>query len=121
MSPIGSSDHVCILWNPKILKKRQNTLEVKRIRPLLNSGIRAFGRWIQSQNWNEILKCANTQGKVDIFYNLLDSAMDSCFPFKSYMNHVNDKPWLTPHLKKLLIVKWLLTLITWFFGANIEI
>ena len=71
-------------------------------RPLRESGIRSFGQWAQNQDWSEILHVNGTQVKVDVFYNMLEQAIDVCFPFVKTKVHSTDKPWLTNHIKNLI-------------------
>ena len=38
-----------------------------------------------------------------MFYNMLDEAINECFPVKKSKLHVNDKPWLTDRIKNLIL------------------
>ena len=38
-----------------------------------------------------------------MFYNMLDDAINECFPAKKSQLHVNDKPWLTDRIKNLIL------------------
>ena len=102
MSPLGFSDHICVLWKSQFQVKTKNTFKINKSRPLQKSGISAFGQWVQDQDWHEVLESCDTQTKADVFYSMLDIAIDSCFPVKKTKMHNNDKPWLTPHIKKLI-------------------
>ena len=47
LSPIGRSDHNCVLWNPLCQPNRpQSCIRKKVVRPLQDSGIRSLGQWI---------------------------------------------------------------------------
>ena len=101
--PIGFSDHVSILWTPKIRPKPTSSKKsVKVTHPMRESGIHEFGCWIQGLNWHEILECDGTQAKTDAFYALLEHGINKYFPEKTIKSHVEDKPWMTPHIKKLI-------------------
>ncbi|XP_072051828.1 uncharacterized protein [Amphiura filiformis] len=99
---IGSSDHKGVLWNPKVISNRNNSVKIHVGRPITEDGINRFGTWIQKQDWHEILECEGSQSKVDQFYAMLDSASEECFPIKKKKIHNNDKPWITPYVKKLI-------------------
>ncbi len=102
MSPIGYSDHVCVLWKPKGCTAKKNNLKSKITRPLSESGINSFGTWIQSVDWHTILQDKSTQEKANVFYDMLDQAMTTCFPEKKTRGHSNDKNWITPYIKTLI-------------------
>ena len=101
-SSIGKSDHLCVLWKPKRHRVAQHKRKTQITRPLLESGIRTFGTWIQSLDWHMVLKTNGTQHKADAFYTILDQGMSSCFPEKKKTVHTNDKPWITPQIKDLI-------------------
>ena len=46
LAPIGSSDHVCIIWKPKC-RIVDNAISTKTFRPMHDSCIRSFGTWIE--------------------------------------------------------------------------
>ncbi len=103
LSPIGYSDHLSILWEPCVVKSLKNQKEVRITRPFRESGVRAFGQWVQNQDWLEILQTDGTQEKTDKFYQMLDLAIDDCFPLVKTKSYSNDKPWLTDRIKNLII------------------
>ena len=41
--------------------------------------------------------------KTSVFYEVLNKAIDNFFPTKVISSHRNDKPWITPNLKSLII------------------
>jgi hypothetical protein len=64
--------------------------------------MQAFGLWDQSQDWHEIIQSNGTREKVNILYDMLERAIDSCFPLVKSKLHTNDKPWLTDRIKTLI-------------------
>ena len=51
LAPIASSDHNCILWKAnRMSDKDKGTTEARKVRPIKDSCLRAFGRLIQNQN-----------------------------------------------------------------------
>ena len=101
LAPLGKSDHTCILWKPNI-KTTVNNVRRLTVRPFYPTRICNFGRWITSQNWEEVKTCTTTQEKIDAFYGLLDVAIDNYFPTKVVKIHNTDKPWITQHLRTLI-------------------
>ena len=100
-SPIGKSDHCCVLWNPKS-KIRSNTIRTKVTRPFPDDKVKAFGRWIQGQSWNEVYDCSGTQNKTNSMYSVLNKGIDMFFPIKRVKTHSTDKPWITHKIKSLI-------------------
>ncbi|XP_071963865.1 uncharacterized protein [Antedon mediterranea] len=98
MSPLGFSDHICILWKPKV-QAIKNVVKSISVRPLYDTRIRSFGTWIVSQNWNDIYSCISTQSKVDAFYYKLITAINKFFPLKNIKTHNTNKPWLTQNIR----------------------
>lgn len=100
-SPIGLSDHACVLWKPRH-RIPVNTKKSCVIRPFGASSIRAFGRWIQDQSWSEVYESKCTQDKTNAMYSIIKEGMDMHLPTKRIRIHNTDKPWITPHIKKLI-------------------
>ena len=101
-SSLGLSDHLCVLWRPKKHRIVKNKRKTQITRPLLESGMRTFGSWIQSLDWHIVLETNGTQNKADAFYDILDLGMNTCFPEKKKRVHTNDKTWITSHIKNLI-------------------
>lgn len=105
-SPIGYSDHRCVLWKSVIADvSYKNVVKTHFCRPITDSGIRSFGTWLQNQDWHEVLNAQGTQNKTNVFYQILDCANDLFFPVKKKKVHNNDKPWVTSHIKNLIIAR----------------
>ena len=82
LSPLGLSDHSCVIWKPKNYRVAKYKHKAQIIRPLLESGMRTFGSWIQSLDWHQVLEATSTQKKADAFYEILDLGINTCFPEK---------------------------------------
>ncbi|XP_072041244.1 uncharacterized protein [Amphiura filiformis] len=103
-APIGTSDHRTVLWTPKDHEIRSNSVHIRKVRPLKDSNLREFGRWITSHTWTEVTEAANTGDKTSAFYKTLNSAIQHHFPCRKVKLHVHDKPWITPAIKSLIWV-----------------
>ena len=51
LSPLGLSDHSCVIWKPKNHRVTKYEHKAQITRPLLKSGMQTFGFWIQSRPW----------------------------------------------------------------------
>ena len=93
VSPIGKSDHTCIVWKPTGNYHLVNSKTfTKKVRPMKDSQIREFGRWIQNQTWDNVINAQGTQNKADALYGYLDDSIESFFPMKTVKIHSNNKP-----------------------------
>ncbi|XP_072048885.1 uncharacterized protein [Amphiura filiformis] len=103
VSPIGKSDHTCIVWKPNKMYRQDKTKSVtKKVRPMKDSQIREFGSWVQSQTWDNVTNARGTQDKADALYGYLDNAVESLFPMKTIKIHSNNKPWVNSKITKLI-------------------
>ncbi|CAH1250897.1 Hypp8934 [Branchiostoma lanceolatum] len=83
-------------------RKPPNYTRKKVVRPMRDSDLRAFGSWITSHNWDEVLQETNTQAKSTTFYTTLNQAIEKFLPAKTVRTHCRDKPWITPMIKSLI-------------------
>jgi len=99
--PLGQSDHNTVLWYP-VDHKPTNTTTKVTFRQMKDSNIRSFGQWISQHPWTEVMDAADTQTKVDNFYDTLKAKIDHHFPYKSFVKHNGDKAWMTPQIKSAI-------------------
>ena len=97
------SDHQIVLWEP--LSKYQDIpkrdYRMVSFRPLPQSRINDFGRWLNEQNWHEIYALTTVDEKVESFQNILMQKFYSIFPLKEFKVSQDDKPWISKQLKML--------------------
>lgn len=53
-APIGNSDHSTVVWRPRESHPPPNRTFVRTKRPMKDSSIRAFGRWLCEHDWAEL-------------------------------------------------------------------
>ena len=70
-------------------------------RPLTESGVAEFGRWVLCQTWNEVYSCDTVDKKVETFNAMLMNQFHISFPYKSFKVSGDDMPWFTKELKHL--------------------
>ena len=97
------SDHLVVLMQPLVSALEVPPRQYRTVvtRPLRQSGIESFGRWIVAKSWKEIYQCDDINRKVEIFQNTLMDQYLKCFPEKVLKVCDNDAPWITPSLKAL--------------------
>ena len=97
------SDHsvpVCIphldRHKPPVRKYR-----VIKYRPLPESGLDKFGKWIVSQSWDDIQNINTPTEQAKYFENLLALKLNSFCPEKELKIRSQDKPFITAELKRI--------------------
>ena len=97
------SDHLIVVMEPLSSDKPVQKKNYKSItyRPFPDSGIREMGRWVQSQQWMEIYALKNAHEKAEKFESMLWDKIETYFPEKTIGINEDDKPWISPELKKL--------------------
>ena len=103
MSPIGLSDHNAVLWRPINSTTRTNRIHQRIVRPIKDSDKRAFGEWISKYNWSSVNSASSTNLKAELFYEILKGSINKHFPTKVISTHCEDKPWISPYLKSLIM------------------
>ena len=84
----------------RVVKHERKTLIT---RPLLESGMRTFGSWIQNLDWHQVLETSGTQNKADAFLRHSLSRHEHMLSRKKKKRvHSNDKSWINPHVKNLI-------------------
>ena len=102
MSPIGRSDHNCVLLYPlPSISRPKRKIRRRVVRPLPDSGLRLFGQWITTNPWSEILQLSDPSDKCSLFCDSLMSKLNAYLPSKEVEFDNNDKEWMTPQLKTM--------------------
>ena len=83
LSPLGNSDHCCILFH-SVCELPQQQKRTKTFRPLRDSSVRSFGQWIVDQDWCNVLVTENScSTSADNFITAIDDAYKHHFPLIS--------------------------------------
>ena len=61
-----------------------------------------FGRWISGFNWACVYSLATTKGKFELFYSILQDAIERYLPYRKFRICSTDKPWVTSSVKTLI-------------------
>ena len=97
------SDHLVVIMKPisSVLEIHPRSYHLVKSRPITQSGINAFGRWIVSHNWHELYRCENVHMKAELFQHTLLTKFHEFFPIKIRKFSNDDKPWITEKIKNL--------------------
>ena len=98
------SDHSTVVATPLTQDNvgRFRDFITRKYRPLPQSGITEFGRWICSEDWLGVTEQVNPTQQVEAFQNIVNTKLDTIFPQKTVkINPTLDKPFYTAELKKL--------------------
>ena len=98
-----ASDHKVVILIPNSLNINNNLPEKRRIctRPLPQSGMQEFGRFITAHNWSEVLLENDLNRKTITFHKTIREKYETIFPEKILGISSLDKPWMTPQLKNV--------------------
>ena len=105
-APLGSSDHSIVFWQPNRVRVSKATRSNANKFPLPRmpeSALCAFGRWVSTQDWADVFSHTSISDCVLAFTAKVNSTVDLFFPLKMVRSHPNDKPWMTPHIKDLIL------------------
>ena len=98
-----NSDHNIIVLAPINLphdgpKRKKKTIKT---RPLPDSQIEKFGKFMTKHNWLEVFSAQDVNSKVANFHNTLMTNLDLYFPQKTIKVSSLDKKFMNPELKSL--------------------
>ena len=102
LPPLGRSTHVTILWSPSPTISTPRREVTRHHRPLPDSALREFGRWIVQHPWSEVLEAEDVETKWKSFTTTTTEAYHHFFPVKDFTVDPSDAPWMTPRLKRLI-------------------
>ena len=105
-APLGSSDHSIVFWQPNrvcVSKATRSNANKFPLRRMPESALCAFGRWVSTQDWADVFSHTSISDCVLAFTAKVNSTVDLFFPLKIVRSHPNDKPWMTPHIKDLIL------------------
>ena len=97
------SDHLVVLMYPinSQIGIPPRKMRLVTFRPLPQSGIDRFGRWIQKQSWKNIYECPDVDLKAEMFQNFMKQKLDEFLPTKMIKISSEDKPWINQQVKNL--------------------
>ena len=101
-SPIGLSDHRCVVMKPKAPLPRDSTSRQRVARPMRDSDIREFGQWLCDHDWSEVSSAESVTDKCSEFYSTLHQVIEIYFPQRTVKQYSHDKAWITPYIKMLV-------------------
>ena len=101
LSPIGMSDHRCVLWQPEFPATKPNTLRKKTVRPISSRAqLENWATWITQHNWDEMeLAKSNPTLMCEALCNSIMTHVDLLIPTKMIKYHITDKAWMTAQIK----------------------
>ena len=83
------------------LEQRPRVYKEIKFRPITDSGMAFFKTWIESEDWNEVYACTNSNTKAEKLQNTLFHNFVRCFPEKSFKCSDDDQPWVSRKIKRL--------------------
>ena len=103
-SPLGSSDHNCVVLRPAGKPEKEERI-IKTVYDFRQTHIQNFLKCLASLSFKEIYAASDVNKKCDAFYRLFFEALSVILQRKVCFT-ARDKPWITPVLKKLIEDRW---------------
>ena len=99
---IGTSDHLCVLYEP-IANINANHKKTKTsIRKFHKSSMIEFGSWLSKFDWCVLFNIIDVNLKIAYFFEIMWLMIDKFFPLVKVVATQNDKEWITPKIKSLI-------------------
>ena len=97
------SDHLVVLMCPLVseLQIPPRVYTTVTTRPLTQSGIERFAKWVEQYAFSEIYEYKDANKMAENFQNILVENYRRCFPTKSFKVCQEDRPWVSAELKAL--------------------
>ncbi|XP_035691380.1 uncharacterized protein LOC118426221 [Branchiostoma floridae] len=98
--PLGQSDHQLLTLPGRPWPK--DPVFVHRRRKCTPEAMRALGLALNLVDFTPVEETANVDQKVERFYSIVCPLLDKTVPLKKGKVTSQDKPWITPHIKRLI-------------------
>ena len=102
-SPVGKSDHNCILIRPNCVNHGVNNAKLVYSRSLSSDAYFEISRELSRVKWQDMYRMDDCQLQMDFFYNSLFEILDKCAPIEECVSKDNDRPWVNSYFKKLIV------------------
>ena len=95
------SDHNIVVMPPinncNLLPSREK--KIVTYRPMPRTAIEQFGKWIQSQTWEDVYDAKTPTEKTKLLQEKLNTKFDEICPKKKMTITTDDEPWVTHEIK----------------------
>ena len=102
-SPVGKSDHNCILIRPTFSPHEPASVITTFNRRINDYKLALMADDLSRVNWQSMYKLDDCQTQTDFFYHKLLSIIDFHAPLEACAFKTNDRPWVTAYFKNLIL------------------
>ena len=96
--------HVTITIFPETRSRTESQRKLIKVRDKRQSKVASLGRYLINIPWEDLLSSDQTvDEKLELFTELIYYGLDTIMPERSLKACVNDRPWMTSQLKRLII------------------
>ncbi len=106
-SPIGNGDHKVITCIPNCTRAQPKIVAWKRVYDMRQSNMEYLGHQASLVDWtNLVSEGESVNASTSAFHGALSDLVSRCIPSRMIAITSNDKSWMTPVTKSLIIDKW---------------
>ena len=98
-----SSDHLTVVMElvTNFYNRASRTEKKVEFRPIKQSGVDLFEKWINDQSWSEIFEAETVDEKAEIFQQMLMNQIERFFPKVKRNVSSDDQPFCTEKIKRI--------------------
>ena len=98
-----SSDHLTVVMElvTNFDNRASRTEKKVEFRPIKQSGVDLFEKWINDQSWSEIFEAETVDEKAEIFQQMLMNQIERFFPKVKRNVSSDDQPFCTEKIKRI--------------------
>ena len=102
--PFGLSDHITVTIFPAVRKRPQTQTKVVKSRDKRPSNVASLGRFLLNIPWESLLlPHQSSEDKLSLVTQMINYGLNTIMPERSVKIHVDDCPWITKDLKRLIL------------------
>ena len=106
LPPFGPSDHATVHMGSSVHSASKPKHKIIKSRDKRLSKVNSVGRFLLEIPWSSLLSSDQScEGKLSLLTEVINFGLDKIMPVHSIKIHEMDRPWVSAHLKQLIICR----------------